>query len=206
MIRQHQFKKVELVSITTPEQSRDEHERMTRLRRRGAQAPGPAFPHNGLVRGRHGLRSAEDLRHRGLAAGAGAVSRNLFLLDLRRLSGSAHERPHQRRGRQGDPLRPHAQWLGRRGRPSSDRGAGKLPAVGRLGRRPGRFAALYGRASRKSRLLASRFSQAAGRCNCRRRHRSARRTCNRHSRHSRIRHSRHNRRRQAARLRPTRRR
>jgi seryl-tRNA synthetase len=30
MIRQHQFYKVELVSITTPEQSRDEHERMTR--------------------------------------------------------------------------------------------------------------------------------------------------------------------------------
>ena len=30
MIRQHQFSKVELVSITTPEQSMDEHERMTR--------------------------------------------------------------------------------------------------------------------------------------------------------------------------------
>ncbi|HEY1881322.1 MAG TPA: serine--tRNA ligase [Caulobacteraceae bacterium] len=29
MIRQHQFNKVELVSITTPEQSQDEHERMT---------------------------------------------------------------------------------------------------------------------------------------------------------------------------------
>ena len=29
MIRQHQFCKVELVSITTPEQSREEHERMT---------------------------------------------------------------------------------------------------------------------------------------------------------------------------------
>ncbi len=29
MIRMHQFSKVELVSITTPEQSRDEHERMT---------------------------------------------------------------------------------------------------------------------------------------------------------------------------------
>src|SRR5205085_4837949 len=28
MIRQHQFNKVELVSITTPEQSKDEHERM----------------------------------------------------------------------------------------------------------------------------------------------------------------------------------
>ncbi len=30
MIRQHQFSKVEMVSITTPEQSLDEHERMTR--------------------------------------------------------------------------------------------------------------------------------------------------------------------------------
>jgi seryl-tRNA synthetase len=30
MIRQHQFSKVELVSITTPEQSKDEHERMTK--------------------------------------------------------------------------------------------------------------------------------------------------------------------------------
>jgi seryl-tRNA synthetase len=30
LIRQHQFDKVELVSITTPEQSADEHERMTR--------------------------------------------------------------------------------------------------------------------------------------------------------------------------------
>jgi seryl-tRNA synthetase len=29
MIRQHQFKKVELVSVTTPERSREEHERMT---------------------------------------------------------------------------------------------------------------------------------------------------------------------------------
>ena len=29
MIRQHQFRKVELVSVTTPEQSREEHERMT---------------------------------------------------------------------------------------------------------------------------------------------------------------------------------
>ena len=30
MIRQHQFSKVELVSVTTPEQSAEEHERMTR--------------------------------------------------------------------------------------------------------------------------------------------------------------------------------
>ena len=41
MLRQHQFDKVELVSITTPEQSRDEHERMTTLRRGGAEAARP---------------------------------------------------------------------------------------------------------------------------------------------------------------------
>jgi seryl-tRNA synthetase len=34
MIRQHQFNKVELVSITTPEQSAEEHERMTRCAER----------------------------------------------------------------------------------------------------------------------------------------------------------------------------
>ena len=61
MIRQHQFKKVELVSITTPEQSRDEHERMTALRRGSAEAARAAFPHHGALRGRHGLRRAEDL-------------------------------------------------------------------------------------------------------------------------------------------------
>jgi len=34
MLRQHQFQKVELVSITTPDQSADEHERMTRCAER----------------------------------------------------------------------------------------------------------------------------------------------------------------------------
>ena len=39
MIRMHQFSKVELVSITTPEQSEEEHERMTVVRRGSAEAP-----------------------------------------------------------------------------------------------------------------------------------------------------------------------
>ena len=34
MIRQHQFSKVELVSITTPDKSLDEHERLTRALKR----------------------------------------------------------------------------------------------------------------------------------------------------------------------------
>ena len=109
-----------------------------RLRGRGAEAPRPALPHRGALRRRHGLCSAEDLRHRGLAAGAGAVSRNLVLLGLRRLSGPAHERPLQGGGRQIDPLRPHAERLRRRRRPGAGRGARELPAAGRLSRRPGR--------------------------------------------------------------------
>ena len=61
MIRQHQFKKVELVSITTPEQSRAEHERMTAcaeevLKRLGAPLSGCR-----AVRRRYRLCFAEDL-------------------------------------------------------------------------------------------------------------------------------------------------
>ena len=125
MIRQHQFTKVELVSITTPEQSMDEHERMTRLRRGSAEAARPALPRHDAVHRRHGLRLAEDLRHRGLAAGPEHVSRNLVLLGLRRLPGAAHERALPRQGRQGQRLRPHAQRLRRRGRPRADRGDGE---------------------------------------------------------------------------------
>ena len=44
MIRQHQFTKVELVSITTPETSKDEHERMLVLRRGSAATARPALP------------------------------------------------------------------------------------------------------------------------------------------------------------------
>ncbi|MBC6439850.1 MAG: serine--tRNA ligase [Rhodospirillales bacterium] len=43
MIRQHQFWKVELVSITTPEQSEDEHERMTRCAETILQRLGLAY-------------------------------------------------------------------------------------------------------------------------------------------------------------------
>ena len=44
MIRQHQFSKVEFISITTPEQSPEEHERMTKMRRGSAQAAWHSLP------------------------------------------------------------------------------------------------------------------------------------------------------------------
>ena len=61
MIRQHQFSKVELVSITTPEQSRDELERMTGCAESVLQALGLALPRDAAVHRRHGFRQPHDL-------------------------------------------------------------------------------------------------------------------------------------------------
>ena len=74
MIRQHQFRKVELVSITTPEQSRAEHERMTDCAEEVLKRLGLHYRVMALCTGDIGFAAAEDLRSRGLAAGAGAVS------------------------------------------------------------------------------------------------------------------------------------
>ena len=61
MIRQHQFDKVELVSIAHPDQSEAEHERMTACAEDGAEAAGPALPGHAAVHRRHGLFRAQDL-------------------------------------------------------------------------------------------------------------------------------------------------
>ncbi len=61
MIRLHQFSKVELVSITTPEQSAEEHERMTDCGAGGAEAPQPASPSHRALHWRYGIRGEEDL-------------------------------------------------------------------------------------------------------------------------------------------------
>ena len=56
MIRQHQFNKVELVSIAHPDRSEEEHERMTAMRRGGAEAARPGLSRHAAVRRRHGRR------------------------------------------------------------------------------------------------------------------------------------------------------
>ena len=61
MIRQHQFYKVELVSITTPEQSLDEHERMTACAEEVLKRLGLPYRVVAALHRRHGLRLAEDL-------------------------------------------------------------------------------------------------------------------------------------------------
>ena len=72
MIRQHQFTKVELVSITTPEQSKDEHERMLSCAEEVLRRLDLHYRVVTLCAGDMGFAVAEDLRHRGLAAGAEA--------------------------------------------------------------------------------------------------------------------------------------
>ncbi len=144
MIRQHQFNKVELVSITTPEELQQRARAHARLRRRGAAPARTALSRGDLVRGRHGLCRAEDLRHRGVAAGAGDVSRDFVLLELRRLPGAPHGRALPGQGKPLTALRAHAERLGRRGRPCAGCRHGDVSAGGRQHRGARRAAAVYG--------------------------------------------------------------
>ncbi|MGY4376470.1 seryl-tRNA synthetase [Bradyrhizobium sp. i1.3.6] len=61
MIRQHQFTKVELVSITTPETSKDEHERMLACAEEVLRRPRSALPCDDALHRRHGLFVAKNL-------------------------------------------------------------------------------------------------------------------------------------------------
>ncbi len=101
MIRMHQFSKVELVSITTPEQSMAEHERMTDCAQEILKRLELHHRVMTLVHRRHGFLGAEDLRHRSLAAGAEPLPRDFVLLQLRGFPGAAHERALSSEGREG---------------------------------------------------------------------------------------------------------
>ena len=130
MIRQHQFTKVELVSIATPETGKDELERMLACAEEVLAAARFALPRHDPVRRRHGFFGAEDLRHRGLDARPGrrrCLSRNLELLAVRRFPGTAYGRALSRPRRQA-ALRAHAERLRHRGRPRADRCDGNLSA------------------------------------------------------------------------------
>ncbi len=145
LIRQHQFDKVELMSFTTPDRSVRRARAAHRLRRRSAEAARAAVPDDGAVHGRHGLRVGEDVRHRGLAAEPGDLSRDLVVQQHRGVPGAPVE--HQvpaRRHRQGR-ARPHAERIRAGRRPHVDRDPRELPAAGRLGRHSRRPPPVHGR-------------------------------------------------------------
>ena len=77
LICQHQFDKVELVRISRPEESYDELERLVRPREEVLERPRPSIPRRrALHPGRSGILGGQDVRYRGLDAGAGGRGRS----------------------------------------------------------------------------------------------------------------------------------
>ena len=99
MIRQHQFSKVELVSITTPEKSLAEHERMTACAEEVLKRLGLPYRTMLLCTGDMGFASQKTYDIEVWLPGAGHLPRDLVVLGVRRLPGAAHERPLSRRRR-----------------------------------------------------------------------------------------------------------
>src|SRR6185437_16554834 len=98
------------------------------MRRGGAEAARPCLPRDEIMRGRHGVLGAQDLRHRGVAAWPERLSRDFELFRLRRVPSTAHERAlPAERGEGRSPCR-DAEWLGPCYRPYARRGAGELSA------------------------------------------------------------------------------
>ena len=146
MIRQHQFSKVEMVSITTPEQSQEEHERMTACAEEVLKRLGLAYRVVLLCTGDMGFASQKTYdievwlpgqdRYREISSCSvcGDFQARRMNARYRPADGKAHA------------FRPHPQRLRRRGRPRAGGGAGELPERGRFGDGARGFAALYGRA------------------------------------------------------------
>ncbi len=116
MIRQHQFTKVELVSITTPEQSAEEHERMLVSAEKVLQKLGLHYRVMTLCTGDMGFASQKTYDIEVWLPGENSYRENFVLFDLRRLPGPPHERPLSPEGRQGPAFRSHPERLVGRGR------------------------------------------------------------------------------------------
>ena len=150
MIRQHQFSKVELVSIAHPDQSGEEHERMTACAEAILKRLELAYRTVMLCTGDMGFSAQKTYDIEVWLPGQNRLPRDFQLLELRRFPGPAHEGALPRGRRQGHALRPYAERLRPCRRPHPDRRAGELPAAGRQHRHTRRPAALHGWHARKS--------------------------------------------------------
>ena len=136
MIRQHQFSKVELVSITTPEESLAEHERMTACAEEVLKRLGLPFRTMLLCTGDMGFASQKTYDIEVWLPGQDTyreISSCSVCGDFQARRMDARYRP--KGGGKDAALRAHAQRLGPRGRAHADRGAGELSAGRRLGHR-----------------------------------------------------------------------
>ena len=134
MLRQHQFYKVELVSITAEETSIAEHERMTACAEEVLKRLGLAYRVVTLCTGDMGFGARKTYDIEVWLPGQGAYRE----ISSCSVCGDFQARRMGARygaGREGAALRPHAERLGRRGRAGADRGHGKLSERGRLDHR-----------------------------------------------------------------------
>ena len=89
MFRVHQFDKVEMFSFTTPEASWDEHELLVSIEEEIVGNLEIPYRVVNVAAGDLGALGREEVRHRGLAAGTGALPRADVVLELHRLPGAA---------------------------------------------------------------------------------------------------------------------
>ncbi len=146
MIRQHQFMKVELVSITRPEESEAEHERMTACAEEVLRRLGLAYRVVLLSTGDMGFSANKTYDIEVWLPGQGAYREisscsNCGAFQAQRMK--ARYRPADGKGtRPVHTLNGSGLAVGR----TPDRDPRKLSARGRQRLDPGRIAALYGRA------------------------------------------------------------
>ncbi len=143
MIRQHQFYKVELVSITTPAQALEEHERMTACAEKVLQLLELPYRKVVLCTGDMGFASQKTYDLEVWLPGQGKYRE----ISSCSVCGDFQARRMNARYRSGEGLSfVHTlERLRRRGRPRARRRAGELPGGRRLDHRAEGSAALYGR-------------------------------------------------------------
>ena len=145
LIRQHQFHKVELVKLTTPETSMAELESMVGDAEEVLRRLGLAYRVVLLCTGDMGFNSAKTYDLEVWLPGPGRLPRDLVLLELHRLPGAPRE-PALPAGAQGQAALPaHAERQRPRGRTHAGRDPRELPAGGRIRPRPRGPAPVHGR-------------------------------------------------------------
>ena len=145
MLRQHQFRKVELVSITAPERSEEEHERMTACAEAVLEKLGLAYRRMLLCAGDTGFGAAKTFDLEVWLPGQKGLARDQFVFQYAGFSGTADECSDAGGRWEGRGARAYAERVGGRVGAVSDRGDGELSAAGGRDRGAGGAGGVYGR-------------------------------------------------------------
>ena len=145
MLRQHQFEKVELVSIAHPEQSEEEHERMTACAEGILKDLGLAYRVVTLSTGDLGFGARKTYDIEVWLPGQDTYREISSCSNCGDFQARRMKARFRSSGDEGHALRAHPERLGHRGRPRADRGHGEWSDGGRRDPHPRGSAALHGR-------------------------------------------------------------